>query len=624
MSFPHGISPERSEPKASGVEGLVSIVEMIPLRPMPRRMGVFDYADEAGTAAVGDMMEITLRGRAVPALVAGTRRQEPDRALLPVGRPLAKAYVAPEELAFFKALADALVQSPASILAAALPRPPKRETASRAGGIAPLPLTLPSNEADAVRQTARSLAGMKRAFVCAPDVRRTAALAAAFLDAQPEARLVLIAPNLRDARLLAAHLGRFSPAFVSGEETNNARFHAWQAARRGETRLLVGTRLAALLPVRATDIWLARAGHENHRNADQNPRYDARQAARAWGARGARVVFCDVRPRPEDVAVFPAVLDPFPRAKTVFAHRAQERREGRHPMLGPTILERLAQSRAAGRASLCLCNRVGSAAGIRCRDCGFDFPCPHCGTVRAVTDAGLRCRTCGGEETSPVQCPQCQSFRMERRGWGNQAVAQALRDALPGARVAVSEKGAAPADADILVATRHYLENVFDAFGPPRVGLVALLDADAPLRAPDFRAADRALREAAEWQGLARACGAAFVVQTADPAFFRRGLGDPTAWAREELANRRAYGLPPASALVRLTCRARPAARARQMRDDLVAGARAAFPSVRAATELRSPPGTFAAELRFPPADTSAVLAWLRRAPDACIIDAFD
>lgn len=557
-------------------------------------------------------------------IVAKVSDKEPGRRVLPLGRVIQAGYLTPAEVAFFQALADDLVQSPASLLDVSLPTPPKR-AATNPASVPSRPLTLPADEAAKVRETAARLATSKQAFVCVPDLRRTAALVSAYLDAAPGIRLALVAPNVRDAELLTASLGRFKPAFVSGEETNNARFRAWQAVRHGETRLLIGTRIAALLPTGGdAAIWIARAAHDNHKNADQNPRYDTRAAAvLAERLLGARVIFSDVLPRPDDVAAGWETFDPFTRPTSVFADRAMERRQSAHPLLGPSVISRIEETLEAGKVAVCVYNRLGTAASLRCADCGFGFPCPSCGAVRTVEPERLRCRRCGAEEKIPIQCPHCQSFRVERRGVGSQTVLEELRAAFPQVIVDVSAKDAPPTDwnARIVLATQHWLENVFDPFRPPNVGLIALLDADMALRAPGFRGTERALTEAAEWQGTARACRADFLLQTDDPTLFRTALAEPFAWAAEELKRRIDYHQSPAVRLIRLTCRQEPAEEARKALNAIVNGLRQSFPEVIVATNIPSPPGTFAAELSVEPGKSAEILLFLRDVDDACVID---
>jgi primosomal protein N' (replication factor Y) len=90
------------------------------------------------------------------------------------------------------------------------------------------------------------------------------------------------------------------------------------------------------------------------------------------------------------------------------------------------------------------------------------------------------------------------------------------------------------------------------------VSLVAVLDADALIRRPDFRAAERAyqaLAEMAEWAGPGSA-GGRLVIQSAEPthaAVQAIARADYSFWLDRELDERRELGYPPFAELVKIT-----------------------------------------------------------------------
>lgn len=589
-------------------------------------MGFFDYAVPEGMEiARGDLIGITLRGRPMLGIAVSSPIEATDHRLKPVTGVHTPGYLADPLLAFYESLAADLIQSPASVLEAAIPTPPKRATTTLPA-FAALPLSLPADEAPAARRVAEQLIAHTRAFVLAPDLRRTAALVAAYLDVHPKTRLILVAPNVRDAQLLQSRLGRFAPTLITGGETNNARFRAWQAARIGETRLLIGTRLAVLLPfVEVTTIWVARAGHDNHKNSDQNPRYDAREAAElAAKTFGAQLILSDVSVRAEEIARIPtaAFFDPFPRASLVYADPGKERSKHFHPLLGPTILTQIEDTLARGRRAVCVYNRLGDAGGLRCADCAHSFPCPACGRARIHETEHLRCRLCKTREPLPKSCPVCFGYAVTSRGFGNRTVADALRLVFPKATVGIIDKetGEAEANADIVVATQHYLEQVFDPFDPPSVGVVALLDADTPLRRPDFRAEERAFRDAAEWRGLAHACRANLIIQSNAPSLFEAALGDPLHAAEEEQKKRADYDESPARRRIHIVCKQTPAETARLAAETLIQQLSASIPDILCALGP-SEPGTYLVVARIKPEFFKEICAILAGLDDAYLID---
>jgi primosomal protein N' (replication factor Y) len=92
----------------------------------------------------------------------------------------------------------------------------------------------------------------------------------------------------------------------------------------------------------------------------------------------------------------------------------------------------------------------------------------------------------------------------------------------------------------------------------PQVSLVGVLDADALIRRPDFRAAERAyqaLAEMAEWAGPAGS-GGRLVVQSTEPshpAVQAVARADYRFFIDRELDERRELGYPPFAELVKVT-----------------------------------------------------------------------
>jgi primosomal protein N' (replication factor Y) len=109
-------------------------------------------------------------------------------------------------------------------------------------------------------------------------------------------------------------------------------------------------------------------------------------------------------------------------------------------------------------------------------------------------------------------------------------------------------------DADIYVTTWFGTKPALR----PEVALVAVLNADALLRRPDWRAAESAYQACAamaEWAGPAES-GGRLVIQTAEPTHYAIQAivrGDYTFFAQRELEPRRELGYPPLVELVRAT-----------------------------------------------------------------------
>jgi primosomal protein N' (replication factor Y) len=179
------------------------------------------------------------------------------------------------------------------------------------------------------------------------------------------------------------------------------------------------------------------------------------------------------------------------------------------------LMKALVDRMARREQSLLFVNRRGYAHSLICRDCGKLIRCADCRVgltyyeSTAVNTGRLRCRRCGAQLSPPTLCPHCQGHRLGPLGTGTQRVQAALQHRWPDARILrmdrdvnvrlTGEEVPNPFEgADLIVGTQRCLH----APAPPRLGLVAVLDAELDLSHPDFRAEERQLQLLCRLQGL--------------------------------------------------------------------------------------------------------------------------
>lgn len=528
------------------------IAEIYPIKRMPRRFGVFDYEIPEGMElARGQFVRIPFRAGEMTGVVArvkegGGRGIELKR----VRSVLADLSLSDQELGLLETFAADLAQSVPALLHAAIPRP-IRGSALRTRLTSGLALTIPAREAPFVSRITAHLNERHEAFVSVPDLKRSAAVVATYAREHADEPVMVLLPNVRDVRLIAGRLTKFDPLVVTGEESDGDRYRAWSAWRR-RGGMLIGTRTAALWTNPATGaVFVLRSGHPNHKQQDRNPRLHARDAARLVADRfHARLIRLDVAPSTDDVRACAAgsLLGADWIPQTTVLDMTTERIGSPHPFLAQTTVRRIEDTLAARRRVICAYNRKGVSRRLQCADCQYRFPCPKCNLGFVVYQHVVRCHHCGHTEPMPLSCPNCRGKRLSPKGFGNRTVAAALQALYPEATVACIEKGSesdADAHSDILVVTRHYLENVYDPFDPPDVGLVVDLDADLPLYEPTYRATEQTLLGIEEWRGIAYGCRADLLVQTEVPDLFRQLLLEPRRMLEEDVRSREAYGQPP-------------------------------------------------------------------------------
>jgi len=470
------------------------LAEIYPIKRLPRRFRTLSYMIPKGMAVErGTIVEIPFRTGTVFGVVASLRSEEAsDRSFF--AKPILKIFsplvFSSAEVGWFEALAEELV------LHAALPSFPKREKLTVKKVFGGKQLTIPADEILPLSETAKHMATLDRAFIFSLDLRRSAALISAYRKHCPDISIQIIAPHVRDAELLQTHLAHLSPFFLTGEETALKRFRIWKNYRESSNGILIGSRVAALLPhPKLGAVFLVRSSHRDQKQSNQNPRYDARHTASLLSKYlHARLFFLDAAPRTDDLLLFPEArfLRPLSLPQPSVADLVRERLVSPHPILSSTAVQTIFETLEKKKRVLCVYNKRGADNRAAVNILKHQFP-----------------------KTSIVGLDKEIGLTKEAE------------------------------TADILVATQFYLESIFNPFDPDDFGLVVMLQADFPLFEKTCRALERTLDSAAEWQGAAHGMRAKFLLQSETPRLFSLFFDEPLAALKKDLEQRADYREPP-------------------------------------------------------------------------------
>jgi primosomal protein N' (replication factor Y) len=259
-------------------------------------------------------------------------------------------------------------------------------------------------------------------------------------------------------------------------------------------------------------------------------------------------------------------------------------RGARHP-LHPDTRRALTEARKA----ILLLNRRGWSNFLTCRTCGKVWECPQCDVALVLHRAEhvVACHHCGHRERVPERCDACGSPSVARYGAGTERLEAELVDALdvPVFRLDADTAGTkdavpallgrfAAAPAGLLIGTQM----VAKGHDFPDVTLGVVVDADATLRFPDFRAEERTFALIAQLAGRAGRGprGGRVLVQTTAPdapAIVAAAQHDTRGFVAGELARRRALDYPPFADLIRVICSAEAAEPARAAAGEIAEGA---------------------------------------------------
>ncbi len=351
------------------------------------------------------------------------------------------------------------------------------------------------------------------------------------------------------------------------------RYDEWRRLRSGEASVCVGPRSAVFAPVRDLGLIVIDEEHDPSYKQEGDPWYDARTVARKRASdRGAVLVAGTATPRPETWLELPRLELPrrvdgrrLPPVELVDMRQADPRSGPLHP----DTWEALEGVRHAGAKAIVMINRRGFAPWLTCRSCGHHWGCPNCDVSLIVHrhSGRLVCHHCAHVEPAPRACPECASTTLSRAGAGTERIEALLSERLAPMPVfrldsdTAARRGAharilarfGEAPSGVLVGTQM----VAKGHDFPEVTLSAILDADATLRFPDFRAEERTFAMVAQLAGRSGRgeAGGEVIVQTLAPtasSIEHAARHDSAGFLAGELERRRILRYPPFSHLVRI------------------------------------------------------------------------
>jgi primosomal protein N' (replication factor Y) len=336
----------------------------------------------------------------------------------------------------------------------------------------------------------------------------------------------------------------------------------------GAAPIVVGARSAVFAPLGRVGVICVDEEHDQAYKQESDPRYDARTvAAKRAALEGAVAIFGSATPRPESwerlerLELGGRLAGPLPPVRVV-----DLRREAGYPLSAPLLAELGAIAEGGGKAILLL-NRRGLAPAIHCRSCGQTRRCPNCDVALVLhADERLHCHHCSWSVETGPRCPVCGSGELARIGAGTQRLERELERQLPElerirldadsvrrpGELAAALRRFAAADRAVLVGTQMVAKG--HHFGG--VALAAVVDADAGLGMPDFRAEERTFQLLTQLAGRSgRDAPGRVLVQTFQPdarPIVHAARHDVSRFLTEELERRRELGYPPFRHLVRV------------------------------------------------------------------------
>jgi primosomal protein N' (replication factor Y) len=382
------------------------------------------------------------------------------------------------------------------------------------------------------------------------------------------------------SRRLRAHFGDRVAIFHSSLTTGE-RFDEWSRLKRGEARVVIGTRSAVFAPVSDLGLVVIDEEHETSYRQQESPYYNGRDVAVVRANKeGAVVVLGSATPSLESFHNARGGKYRYLQLAQRIANRAMARaeiidmrevfaRHGRPEIFSEELLAAIEETHERGEQSIILLNRRGYSSFVLCRSCGESIHCPNCDVTLTYhrSEMSIICHYCNHRRPAPTRCPSCQGKYIYYVGEGTEQLEEMLQKRFPALRIArldrdttsrrklferaILEFGAG--DLDMLVGTQMLAKG----HDFPNVTLVGVVSVDAGLALPDFRSAERTFQLITQVAGRAGRGDRAgrVLIQTYHPKHYalkHACAQDYAGFYEEEIRYRKSLNYPPFVALASL------------------------------------------------------------------------
>lgn len=387
--------------------------------------------------------------------------------------------------------------------------------------------------------------------------------------------LVLVPEIALTPQLVERFRARFGDhiAVLHSALTDGERYDQWRQIKRGELNIVIGARSAIFAPINNIGVIVVDEEHDPSYKQADGLRYHARDMALIRGNREQiPVILGSATPSLESIFNVQqnkltrlnlpsrATGSRLPTVDLIDLSTARAPDDGDR-FLSQPVRDALSDTLRKGEQSIVFLNRRGFSSFVQCTACGDVIECHRCAISMTWHKHRrlLSCHYCNAARPLPEQCPSCQKPELELLGRGTEKVEDRIMALFPNARVQRLDRDTSAGRGlqtivgkmqtqkiDILVGTQM----VTKGHDFPNVTLVCVLDADAGLNFPDFRAGERTIQlltQVAGRAGRGHKTGRV-LIQTWDPtqpSLATLKNHDYGQFCDEELRLRALVGYPP-------------------------------------------------------------------------------
>ncbi len=292
------------------------------------------------------------------------------------------------------------------------------------------------------------------------------------------------------------------------------RMDEWKRVKRGEAKVIIGTRSAVFAPVSNLGLIIIDEEQEHTYKSEQSPRYNAKDVARfRCDENNALLVLGSATPSIESFAraekgiyTLYKLTKRFSGAElpeVVTVDIADDYSSDSSRAISKTLENKLKLAIENKKQAILLLNRRGYNTFASCTSCKSVVSCPNCSISLTYHHANgrLMCHYCGYSQPITQVCPECGKKDIRYAGYGTQMVEDELVRLIPDVKVLRMDQDTtmrknshekalsafAEGEYDILLGTQMVAKGIdFE-----NVTLVGVVSVDQQLYNDDFRSLER-------------------------------------------------------------------------------------------------------------------------------------
>ncbi len=353
--------------------------------------------------------------------------------------------------------------------------------------------------------------------------------------------------------------------------------------QKPKAQLVIGARSALFLPFKELGLIIVDEEHESSfKQFDPAPRYHARDAAIVLGnLHQSRIVLGSATPSVESFynvqqgkygyaeisRRFGNVLMPDMELVDIKEAQRKKRLKGH---FSERLLQEMSEALEMGEQIILFQNRRGYAPVLECLTCGHTPQCPNCDVSLTYHQykKQLRCHYCSHATAIPESCLACGGSDLDTKGFGTEQIEEEVKKLFPESKVGRMDLDTTRGkyayekiitafeqqEMDILIGTQMITKGLDFR----NVSLVGVMNADALLNFPDYRAHERTFQLLTQVSGRAGRTKkrGKVIIQTYNPyhqILKQVSTGEYDGMYQEQLYEREQYKYPPTNRIIKIT-----------------------------------------------------------------------